>query len=159
MKHYKLIRSIVNTTLLFSVVFAATAMATSKTKKIKDGWSEAYGGSAEIAEFIYMATNILFFSVGTKALANVDKNKIIDVIKNSKVICSKNLTLNGEDKDGVNYPKNEPQMIYLDCEKWSDKMSLQQKQLLSVHEYLPLLGKIDEHYILSSELVRHYKAN
>lgn len=159
MKDYKFIRSIVNTTLLVSVVFATTAMAASKSKKIKDGWSEAYGGSAEIAEFIYMATNILFFSVGTKALVDVNKEKIIDVIKNSKVICSKNLTLNGEDKDGVNFPKNEPQMIYLDCEKWSNKMSLKQKQLLSVHEYLPLLGKIDEHYILSSELVSRYKVN
>lgn len=150
---------IVVTILLFSVSFSTIAAASSKPKKVKDGWSEAYGGSAEIAEFIYMATNILFFSVGTKVLSDINKNKIINVIKNSKVVCSKNLILDGEDKDGVNFPKQEPQIIYLDCEKWSTKMSFKQKQLLSVHEYLPLLGKTDEHYILSSELVRNYKAN
>ncbi|MEA9358139.1 hypothetical protein SHI21_18035 [Bacteriovorax sp. PP10] len=108
----KLYKSVIFLILILSANTAVCSSNNKNSKKVKNGWSEAYGG----------------------------------VIKNSKVICSKKLILDGSLKDGINFPNKKNQVIYLDCDKWS------------VHEYLPLLGRTDTNYAVTSEMVGNYKA-
>lgn len=139
--------------------FAGKGDTSSKPSKGKGGWGESYGGNGEIAEFKSKAMEVFYFALknGDALNLNLTYANAQAAISEALVLCARNLTLNGVTKDAINYPKEWPQRIELDCSKWST-LDINEKRILAVHEFLPLLGFEDVDYRLSTDLIIHYKS-
>lgn len=154
MKRFKLL------TAVFLITISASCFAgkSEKSKDTKRGWRESYGGDSRIADFkassLLVADTIdsnIFYTITERSISEF-KSTILDSI----IVCEQNLVLEGVSKDAINFPKLKPQKILLDCEKWQS-LSQNTKYLLSIHEYLPLLGIDDTSYEYSNKIFKSFQ--
>lgn len=148
---------IISLVLLFAVSISSLAFSAETTKPSKGsgvgGWRESYGGDATILEFKYFAKEVAYV-LKTQGFTNsfgFNINNFSIAVDASNVICADDLQLDGVSKDAINYPHETPQRIMLNCEKWK-KFSPQEKYMLAIHEFLPLIGIIDTTYQYTSEI-------
>jgi hypothetical protein len=144
--------------LLLSHVVVFAAKDDNKGKDSKKGWRESYGGDSTIADFksnaLYMADTI--GADDFKAITNQEITYFKQAVINSDIECRQNLVLDGVTKDAINFPNQSPQKILLNCDKYNS-LVIPSKQLLSMHEYLPLIGIDDSTYQFSQKLFYQFQ--
>lgn len=130
--------------------------ATSK-ESTKKGWRESYGGDSDISDFKSIGYSVFSHLSNSFFYENfkIPQNDFLNTIQKSIVICEENLTLEGQKKDAINYPFKAPQLIKLNCEKFS-KLSYNLKVRLVIHEYLPLNFIEDIDYFKSQLIESEY---
>ncbi len=105
------------------------------------------------AEFKALASNVFYITKFTNVL-NLNYDNVLDKIRATEFFCARNIEVDGEPKDAVNFPLRSPQLIVLNCEKWSAALTDKQKKILVVHEFLPIMGMEDFDYNKSSLVLR-----
>ena len=139
---------------IVALSFSTYAGSSGGAKKVK-GWRESYGGDSRIAEFKLKAAEV-FYHTRFDSYLGKEYSQILKVVDNLQVNCRDDLYLDGEKKQAINYPLRNPQLLELDCTTWSQELTIKQKILLVIHEFLPLMGIEDIDYGTSLKVYEKY---
>lgn len=129
----------------FLTLSAHSAESNKPTTGSGGGWRESYGGDSIIMEFKHVAKEVVYVlkEHHFKTDSGLNVSELKNIINNSYVECGKDLILDQQPKDAINYPNESPQRIVFDCKKWNSEFSTAQKYRIAIHEYLPLSGLDD----------------
>lgn len=136
--------------LIFSLNFAfASEVAINYNYKLE---SNASLSSIQF-EFKNIASDV--FYVGNFVdLLNIKYDFVLDTLRKLEFKCASDLEVDNEKKDAINFPHRVPQLLLLNCLKWRNSLTNNQKKILVTHELLPLLGIEDLDYSNSSYVMK-----
>lgn len=114
---------------------------------------ETNGGDGVSAEFLAILDQTL--AALTDAYLSEDQTILVEALASKRTVVAVStaaeLYLDGVEKDAINHPTLAPPRIIISRKSWSRLTAIQKKHL-GLHEMLPLVGRPDQDYKLSSEL-------
>lgn len=109
------------------------------------------GGDVYALQFVSYANKILLYLQNSQ-VEGLDIKTLSKAIESAKVeSTTKDLKLNGMDKDAINYPTQN--RIVFNQKRWSSMLN-DERLALVLHEYLGLIGKEDANYQFSKLVLK-----